>query len=92
LVWLNIPMAYSFVMISPNLHAIWVFLLTILSQDLKLVLLKYFGTLGAANPCRAVKISLRGTPLETPKKPCLNSWQGSAQLSPPSPPPFKVLY
>jgi hypothetical protein len=33
-------------MISPNLHAIWVFLLTILSQDLKLVLLIYFGTLG----------------------------------------------
>jgi hypothetical protein len=32
-------------MISPNLHAIWVFLLTILSQDLKLVLLIYFGTL-----------------------------------------------
>ncbi len=28
-----------------------------------------------------------GRPLETPKKPCLNSWQGSAQLSPPSPSP-----
>jgi len=45
-VWLNIPTAYSFVMISPNLHAIWVFLLMNLSQDLKLVLLRYFGTLG----------------------------------------------
>jgi hypothetical protein len=39
-------MAYSFVMISPNLHAIWVFLFLNLSQDLKLVLLIYFGTLG----------------------------------------------
>jgi hypothetical protein len=31
----------------------------------------------------------RGRPLETPKKPCLDSWQGSAKLSPPlpSPPP-----
>jgi hypothetical protein len=32
LVWLNFPTAYSFVMISPNLHAIWVFLLMNLSQ------------------------------------------------------------
>ncbi len=39
-------MAYSFVMISPNLHAIWVFLLMNLSQDLKCFLLVYFGTLG----------------------------------------------
>jgi hypothetical protein len=46
LVWLNFPTAYSFVMISPNLHAIWVFLFLNLSQDLKLVLLRYFGTLG----------------------------------------------
>jgi hypothetical protein len=46
LVWLNFPTAYSFVMISPNLHAIWVFLFLDLSQDLKLVLLRYFGTLG----------------------------------------------
>jgi hypothetical protein len=46
LVWLNFPTAYSFVMISPNLHAIWVFLFLNLSQDLKLVLLIYFGTLG----------------------------------------------
>ena len=29
----------------------------------------------------------RGRPLETPQKPCLNSWQGSAQLLPPSPSP-----
>jgi hypothetical protein len=36
----------NFVMISPNLHAIWVFLFLNLSQDLKLVLLRYFGTLG----------------------------------------------
>jgi len=42
----NIPTAYSFVMISPNLHAIWVFFLLNLSQDLKFVLLLYFGTLG----------------------------------------------
>jgi hypothetical protein len=40
------PTAYSFVMISPNLHAIWVFLLMNLSQDLKCFLLIYFGTLG----------------------------------------------
>jgi hypothetical protein len=46
LVWLNFPTAYSFVMISPNLYAIWVFLLMNLSQDLTLVLLRYFGTLG----------------------------------------------
>jgi hypothetical protein len=46
LVWLNFPTAYSFLMISPNLHAIWVFLFLNLSQDLKLVLLRYFGTLG----------------------------------------------
>jgi len=46
LVWLKFPTAYSFVMISPNLHAIWVFLFLNLSQDLKLVLLRYFGTLG----------------------------------------------
>jgi hypothetical protein len=46
LVWLNFPTAYSFVMISPNLYAIWVFLLMNLSQDLKCFLLRYFGTLG----------------------------------------------
>ncbi len=28
-----------------------------------------------------------GRPLETPKKPCLNSWQGPAEPSPPSPLP-----
>jgi hypothetical protein len=33
-------------MISPNLHAIWVFFLLNLSQELKLILLLYFGTLG----------------------------------------------
>jgi hypothetical protein len=46
LVWLIFPTAYSFLMISPNLHAIWVFFLLNLSQELKLVLLLYFGTLG----------------------------------------------
>jgi hypothetical protein len=40
------PTAYSFVMISPNLHVIWVFFLLNLSQDLKCFLLIYFGTLG----------------------------------------------
>jgi hypothetical protein len=46
LVWLIFPTTYSFLMISPNLHAIWVFFLLNLSQELKLVLLLYFGTLG----------------------------------------------
>jgi hypothetical protein len=46
LVWLIFPTAYSFLMISPNLHAIWVFFFLNLSQELKLVLLLYFGTLG----------------------------------------------
>jgi len=38
--------AYSFLMISPNLHDIWVDFFLNLSQELKLVLLLYFGTLG----------------------------------------------
>jgi hypothetical protein len=46
LVWLNFPTAYSFVMISPNLHATWVFLLMNLSQDLTCFPLVYFVTLG----------------------------------------------
>jgi hypothetical protein len=46
LVWHNFPTAYSFLMIYPNLHAIWVFLLLNLSQDLTFFLLLYFGTLG----------------------------------------------
>jgi hypothetical protein len=33
-------------MISPNLHDIWVMFFLNLSQELKLVLLLYFGTLG----------------------------------------------
>jgi hypothetical protein len=33
-------------MISPNLHAIWVFFLLNLSQDLKFFFLMYFGTFG----------------------------------------------
>jgi hypothetical protein len=44
LVWLISPTAYGFLMISPNLHDIWAILF--LSQELKLVLLMYFGTLG----------------------------------------------
>jgi hypothetical protein len=64
LVWLIYPTAYSFVMISPNLLAIWVFLFLNLSQDLKLVLLRYFGTLAMANYCRAVTKSLRGTGMQ----------------------------
>ncbi len=35
-----------FLMISPKFHAIWVFFFLNLSQELKLVLLLYFGTLG----------------------------------------------
>jgi hypothetical protein len=46
LVWLIFPTAYSFLMISPNLHAIWVFFFLNLSQKLKFVLLLYLGTLG----------------------------------------------
>jgi hypothetical protein len=46
LVWLIYPTAYSFVMISSNLHAIWPFLFLNLSQDLIVLLLRYFGTLG----------------------------------------------
>ncbi len=44
--WLIFPTAYSFLMISPNLHDIWVVFFLNLSQELKLVLLLYFGTLG----------------------------------------------
>jgi hypothetical protein len=42
----HFPTAYGFLMISPNLHDIWVMFFLILSQELKLVLLIYFGTLG----------------------------------------------
>jgi hypothetical protein len=46
-VWFgSFPTAYGFLMISPNLHDIWVMFFLILSQELKLVLLMYFGTLG----------------------------------------------
>jgi len=38
--------ACSFLIISPNLHDIWVMFFLNLSQELKLVLLLYFGTLG----------------------------------------------
>jgi hypothetical protein len=46
LVWLIFPTAYSFLMISPNLHDIWVVFFLNLSQELKFFLLLYFGTLG----------------------------------------------
>jgi hypothetical protein len=46
LVWLISPTAHGFLMISPNLHDIWAMFFLILSQELKLVLLMYFGTLG----------------------------------------------
>jgi hypothetical protein len=46
LVWLIFPTAYSFLMISPNLHAVWVFFFLNLPQELKLVLLLYLGTWG----------------------------------------------
>jgi hypothetical protein len=36
----------DFLMISPNLHDIWVVFFLNLSQELKFVLLLYFGTLG----------------------------------------------
>jgi hypothetical protein len=48
-------------MISPNLFAIWAFLFLNLSQDLIVLLLRYFGTLGDGNYCRAVTKSPRGT-------------------------------
>jgi hypothetical protein len=38
--------AYGFLMISPNLHDIWVMFFLFLSQELKLVILMYFRTLG----------------------------------------------
>ncbi len=46
LVWLIFPTAYGFLMIFPNLRDIWVMFFLNLSQELKLVLLMYFGTLG----------------------------------------------
>ncbi len=61
MVWLIFPTAYSFLMISPNLHAIWVFFFLNLSQELKLVLLLYFGTLGDGYSLKGSKNSLRGT-------------------------------
>jgi hypothetical protein len=38
--------------VTSNLHAIWVFLFLNLSQDLKLILLRYFGTLGDGYPLK----------------------------------------
>jgi hypothetical protein len=46
LVWLNYPTAHGFLMISLILHDIWVIFFLNLSQELKIVLLLYFGTLG----------------------------------------------
>ena len=47
-VWFGsfLPTACSFMMISPKLHAIWPFFFLNLSQNLIVVLLMYFGTLG----------------------------------------------
>ncbi len=56
-------------MISPNLHAIWVFLLMNLSQDLKCFLLRYFGTLGDG-------YSLKGSN----KKPSRHSYGGTVNV------------
>jgi hypothetical protein len=42
----NFSNGSSFLMISPNLHVIWVFFFLNLSQELKFVLLLYLGTLG----------------------------------------------
>jgi hypothetical protein len=55
LVWLIFPTAYSFLMISPNLHEIWVVFFLNLSQELKLVLLLYFGTLGDGSSLKGSK-------------------------------------
>ncbi len=60
MVWLIFPTTYGFLMISPNLHDIWVMFFLNLSQELKLVLL---GPWAMAIHCRAVKNSLRGTGL-----------------------------
>ena len=65
MVWLNFPTAYSFLMISPNLHAIWVFFFLNLSQELKFVLLLYLGTLGDGYSLKGSKNSLRGTSILT---------------------------
>jgi hypothetical protein len=55
-------------MISTNLHVIWVFFLLNLSQELKLVLLLYFGTLGDGYSLKgSKKNSLRGTIILIPK-------------------------
>ncbi len=59
MVWLIFLKAYSFLMISPNLHDIWVVFFLNLSQELKFVLLLYFGTLG--DSLKGSKNSLRGT-------------------------------
>ncbi len=64
LVWLIYPTAYSFVMISPNLLAIWVFLFLNLSQDLIVLLLRYFGTFLPSPPL--LLISFSSAPYPTP--------------------------
>jgi hypothetical protein len=46
LVWLILQTACSFLMISPNLHAIWPILFLILPQFFLVVLLVFFATLG----------------------------------------------
>ncbi len=61
LVWLIFPTAYGFLMISPNLHDIWVMFFLNLSQELSLFFCCILGPWAMAIHCRAVKNSLRGT-------------------------------
>ncbi len=71
MVWLIFPTAYNFLMISPNLHAIWVVFFLNLSQELKLVLLLYFGTLGerAEENYRQLDVEMRAEVERTVRKP-----------------------
>jgi hypothetical protein len=48
-------------MISPNLHDTWVMFFLNLSQELKLVLLLYFGTLGGTGGKFATGVSDTGS-------------------------------
>ncbi len=61
MVWLIIPTACRFMMISPKLHAIWAFFFLNLSQNLIVILLIILGPWATANYCRAGIKSLRGT-------------------------------
>ncbi len=65
MVWLIFPTAYGFLMISPNLHDIWVMFFLNLSQELKLVLLLYFGTLSGTGGKFATVVSDTGSKFAT---------------------------